>query len=1349
MKNIFFLMFCFLMLITSAAFGQTTVSVDPAYAQSVLQTGITTIMPGATVGNDVTINESGASFSISGNVNLPGNTPMILTVDFTADDQSNKNAVLTGKLTDVTIEKLLQGIGANSTNLPSNFKTSVIKSLTMTINPADKTLTAGMTTSLGQMEIAGTKTKGYMIGIRPDNLGDMTGLGGINNALNGFTLIYSSHPSEENSSVKLLPNVKAQNGLNLYWTGNLPAPLVTFLELAPDPISGINDPVTFVCTQKLTEQLSAADLLPSLSYDLGGFEFSIVNFDKIKLELNLADASIGLAGDIISAFGGGFPELKFGSSLVVQVFSASLNGEIFYPGWNNAFGISGIDLTKLYLGTSVSLKSGEIYMGGSGEIFGLGSTLEVSNTAGQWGMKAIVDTPLKLEAGGFTFFSLTGMDPEKGPEFDLNSQLKGTFKGKINLLELGASEAELLVTTDTITYRQNANLLGGLNAALTVTATDFLDLKQANFELDAVINNNLRAKIVEKVEDALEDIDPLNFTGTVVNESLKAFEIKKIGFNTALRGFNKASVKIKVDATLGLIAVPVNVTVNLDVNPIDDIVTAVADAIVDELTKSGSMLWEGVEIAAGAVYLGGKEAINWSEGAANDSYEWMEGTVSAAGKWFEGAGESFVKFFGGGSSHSYDCSNDDFTPPSNGIKSIGFVPKGIDHYRITLQNIRTLTDGDGSYNYELWGSILIKTNMAMQQNANPFLYNNSCRTATNINNNPNPANSFPQHAKDFFISSDLISTANFDIEFVLFEEDPGRDDPFQIKTLHIEYRNGMGLPLDLGQKRFHSIILSVNETDSPQKIEVQVSIERILEPVNAPSVNIVNYGFGQSLNTNFNGIISFTASNDGSNLQRWEFVRRPDGYYNIKIKGETNNGYQFLSTNTTGKVFFDPRDNGSGWQQWELVKLADGKFNIKNKKFSPRFLSTNTTGKVFFDPADNGSGWQKWHLNPFEAKNSPLPQPEIIGIGTDNQLYTRATLNSNWVGVPNAWGFIGIVQLIDGTILGIGTDNQLWKRPTLTSPGEQVPNSGAVIAVTQLQDGAFLGVGKDYQLYTRATLNSNWVNVPNSGSVKAVTQLYNGTILGIGLDNQLYIRTTLNSNWVNVPNSGSVKGVTQLQDGTILGIGMNNQLYTRATLNSNWVNVPNSGSVIGVTSKRPPLRIGDRHSGGYIFYLARPGEDLDGDGIPDSGLVAAPSDQSSAIKWSDKTTTIPNLQKVAGSSPLSGQDLRIGDGATNTKAIVQDYNTSGGLAGKLCDELVLGGFNDWFLPSIGELNLMYNAIGNGAIGPNKNIGRFEGLYWSSTEQGSSGAWRLRFSNGEQWSNNKANTNNRVRAVRVF
>ena len=85
----------------------------------------------------------------------------------------------------------------------------------------------------------------------------------------------------------------------------------------------------------------------------------------------------------------------------------------------------------------------------------------------------------------------------------------------------------------------------------------------------------------------------------------------------------------------------------------------------------------------------------------------------------------------------------------------------------------------------------------------------------------------------------------------------------------------------------------------------------------------------------------------------------------------------------------------------------------------------------------------------------------------------------------------------------------------------------------------------------------------------------------------------------------------------------------------------------------------DSYAIGIIFYLAKPGgENLNGDGRLDLGLVAASEYRSHGILWSNSKTSIPNIEKVAGPSPLYDQELKTGTGASNTTVILQDFNTS-------------------------------------------------------------------------------------------
>jgi len=81
-----------------------------------------------------------------------------------------------------------------------------------------------------------------------------------------------------------------------------------------------------------------------------------------------------------------------------------------------------------------------------------------------------------------------------------------------------------------------------------------------------------------------------------------------------------------------------------------------------------------------------------------------------------------------------------------------------------------------------------------------------------------------------------------------------------------------------------------------------------------------------------------------------------------------------------------------------------------------------------------------------------------------------------------------------------------------------------------------------------------------------------------------------------------------------------------------------------------------------------------------------------------------------------------------------------------CNDLIKGGYSDWFLPSRIELIWMYNNLedqGSDAVGS-----FVDSFYWSSSEYDAGNAWGQYFLNGYQEYYDKG-SERRVRAVRAF
>ena len=132
--------------------------------------------------------------------------------------------------------------------------------------------------------------------------------------------------------------------------------------------------------------------------------------------------------------------------------------------------------------------------------------------------------------------------------------------------------------------------------------------------------------------------------------------------------------------------------------------------------------------------------------------------------------------------------------------------------------------------------------------------------------------------------------------------------------------------------------------------------------------------------------------------------------------------------------------------------------------------------------------------------------------------------------------------------------------------------------------------------------------------------------------------------------------------------------------------------------------------------------------IAPKGLIAAAADQSDGIGWSNITTEWVE----------TGNEL--GKGQANTSAIVNQSGCTSGAA-KLCDDLTLNGYSDWYLPSQDELHKLY--LNKTAID-----GFDDGLYWTSSTSDATFSWVEQFRDGVQQSWSKV-TDLRVRAIRSF
>ena len=176
-----------------------------------------------------------------------------------------------------------------------------------------------------------------------------------------------------------------------------------------------------------------------------------------------------------------------------------------------------------------------------------------------------------------------------------------------------------------------------------------------------------------------------------------------------------------------------------------------------------------------------------------------------------------------------------------------------------------------------------------------------------------------------------------------------------------------------------------------------------------------------------------------------------------------------------------------------------------------------------------------------------------------------------------------------------------------------------------------------------------------------------------------------------------------------------------------------------------------------------------GNGVANYNLVIGPvaSAENSSKQYKDANTAVVGADSVI-------------NGPQNTADMVADGNATVYPAAHFCNDLVIGGFSDWYMPAKNELEVCYynlkptTTLNNTTTGANTNAvpsrasNYTSGIpaqtsaaafvtstgaeafaaatYWTSTDNTTPSAWTQIFGYGLQYAYGKVGTN-RVRAVR--
>ena len=156
-------------------------------------------------------------------------------------------------------------------------------------------------------------------------------------------------------------------------------------------------------------------------------------------------------------------------------------------------------------------------------------------------------------------------------------------------------------------------------------------------------------------------------------------------------------------------------------------------------------------------------------------------------------------------------------------------------------------------------------------------------------------------------------------------------------------------------------------------------------------------------------------------------------------------------------------------------------------------------------------------------------------------------------------------------------------------------------------------------------------------------------------------------------------------------------------------------------------------AGGVIFYV---NPNHAGDGW--RYLEAAPVDQSAGANWGCFRRALSGARGAG-----------VGDGRQNTADMLAAC-ADRGTAADLCANYVVNGIGGWFLPSTGELSLMYRNLKAANLADFRDQGMTDNCqYWTSTQQTADMADHIDFADRGRLHYDDKDFPRRVRAIRAF
>jgi len=234
----------------------------------------------------------------------------------------------------------------------------------------------------------------------------------------------------------------------------------------------------------------------------------------------------------------------------------------------------------------------------------------------------------------------------------------------------------------------------------------------------------------------------------------------------------------------------------------------------------------------------------------------------------------------------------------------------------------------------------------------------------------------------------------------------------------------------------------------------------------------------------------------------WYWATETDYNHRMGCYGNPGNPYIIIGVGDDSNIYSRQGLDAP----WEIINdNSNGQIVTVFTGSDGKLYATNKNDEIIYKNNWSDSTWSGFGSNAGTCcvLGAAMGQDgTIVGIGTNNTLFSTPTFNGAWTQTASAGEWCGYITIApDGSVFVVGSDNNIWKKnnyQTLSSENWQGMGSGSVIAITIAPDGTLIGVGTNQQIYTIA----NYTNLPgewtgpynsenNSGSVTSITTVSN------------------------------------------------------------------------------------------------------------------------------------------------------------------------------------------------------------------------------------------------------------------